>query len=200
VTAGEVDCLVRQFYNTQDGAQQSTTFIPEHDLSGKPLYPEIKTKELPYGDGTAPSIQEPVALAPGTNVPKLEDRKVAADQGLNVCNNHTGKIRFAIGYKDTADWVSQGWWTLAIGECANALAGELKQRYLYLYAEDLEKGGGWGGKAMLCVQDTKFTIKDYIDCERHGNKSVGFFEVDTGNVTSWKVTLSGEKTANALAP
>ena len=67
-------------------------------------------------------------------------------------------------------------------------------RYYYIYALDADKGGSWGGKALICTRDKIFTIRGIENCSERGYQKQGFFEVDTGEETDWTVSLSGEKT------
>jgi uncharacterized membrane protein len=124
-----------------------------------------------------------------------------AKADLKLCNNTASRVGVAIGYKDknggTKDreaWATEGWWTAEPNKCLNLLNGPLISRYYYVYAVDYEKGGSWGGKALLCIRDKIFTIKGFDKCEDRGYSRVGFFEVDTGEESDWTISLSGEKT------
>jgi uncharacterized membrane protein len=113
---------------------------------------------------------------------------------LKMCNNTSSRVGVAIGYKDKEGWASEGWWTIEPQKCLTLLKGALIARYYYVYAVDYEKGGSWGGKAMMCIRDKIFTIRGIDDCQARGYQKMGFFEVDTGEETDWTVSLSGEKT------
>jgi uncharacterized membrane protein len=119
---------------------------------------------------------------------------VPAHADLKMCNNTTSRVGVAIGYKDKEGWASEGWWTIEPQKCLTLLKGALIARYYYVYAVDYEKGGSWGGKAMMCIRDKIFTIRGIDDCQGRGYQKMGFFEVDTGEETDWTVSLSGEKT------
>ncbi|MGH6854482.1 MAG: DUF1036 domain-containing protein [Aestuariivirga sp.] len=113
---------------------------------------------------------------------------------LKMCNNTTSRVGVAIGYKDKDGWASEGWWTIDAQKCMTLLKGALIARYYYVYAIDYEKGGSWGGRAMMCIRDKVFTIRGIDDCTGRGYQKIGFFEVDTAEETDWTVSLSGEKT------
>jgi uncharacterized membrane protein len=100
----------------------------------------------------------------------------------------------ALGYKDKEGWATEGWWTIEPEKCLPLLKGALIARYYYVFAVDYDKGGSWGGKAMMCTRDKVFTIRGIEDCAGRGYQKTGFFEVDTGEETDWTVSLSGEKT------
>lgn len=118
----------------------------------------------------------------------------AAD--LALCNKTGSRVGVAIGYKDEQGWASEGWWNVGPGACETLLKGRLIARYYYVYAVDYDKGGSWGGNAILCTRDKLFTIRGIKNCVDRGYKKTGFFEVDTGEKEDWSVTLSGPKTTD----
>jgi uncharacterized membrane protein len=120
---------------------------------------------------------------------------VPAKADLKLCNNTTSRVGVAIGYKDKEGWATEGWWTFEPGKCLPLLKGDLIAKYYYVYAVDYDKGGSWGGKAMMCIRKTIFTIRGFDRCEERNFERVGFFEVDTNEETDWTISLSGEKTA-----
>ncbi len=119
---------------------------------------------------------------------------------LKLCNNTSSSVSIAIGYKDKEGWASEGWWTAKPTACINLLKGPLIARYYYVYAVDREKGGNWGGKAMVCIKDKIFTIRGLDKCTERGYQQQGFFEVDTSEKQDWTVSLSGDRAAAAPAP
>ena len=74
-----------------------------------------------------------------------------AKADLKLCNNTASRVGVAIGYKDREGWASEGWWTAEPQKCLTLLKGTLIARYYYVYAVDYDKGGSWGGKAMMCI-------------------------------------------------
>lgn len=125
---------------------------------------------------------------------------------LRMCNMTANRVGVALGYKDDKGWATEGWWTvnpygaydgqspIDLRKCLTLLKGDLIARYYYVFAVDYDKGGSWGGKAMMCTRDKVFTIRGMEDCANRGYQKTGFFEVDTGEETDWTVSLSGEKT------
>jgi uncharacterized membrane protein len=104
---------------------------------------------------------------------------------LKLCNQTNSRVGVAIGYKDKNGWASEGWWTVPAKKCPVILKGQLIARYYYIYAVDYEKGGSWGGKSMMCINERKFTIRGIDNCTGQGDYKVGFFEVDTGEESDW---------------
>jgi uncharacterized membrane protein len=97
----------------------------------------------------------------------------------------------AVGYKATADWITEGWWTVDGDSCATILAGPLGSRFYYMYAVDYDEGGEWGGtSAFLCTQEKEFTIAGVSNCVARGFQKTGFYEVDTGNQETWTIQLT----------
>ena len=115
---------------------------------------------------------------------------------LKLCNKTPSRVGVALGYKDKDGWAAEGWWNVGPNNCESLLKGPLIARYYYIFAIDYDKGGSWGGKAMMCTQRKIFTIRGIEDCQPRGFEKTGFFEVDTGEETDWTISLSGEKTGN----
>ena len=113
---------------------------------------------------------------------------------LKLCNKTPSRVGVALGYKDKDGWASEGWWNVGPNNCESLLKGPLIARYYYIFAIDYDKGGSWGGKAMMCTQRKIFTIRGIEECQSRGFEKTGFFEVDTGEETDWTISLSGEKT------
>jgi uncharacterized membrane protein len=117
----------------------------------------------------------------------------AAKADLKLCNKTESRVGVALGYKDKEGWASEGWWNIGANNCETLLRGPLIARYYYIFAVDYDKGGSWGGKAMMCTRDKIFTIRGIVQCTERGYQKTGFFEVDTREETDWTISLSGEK-------
>jgi uncharacterized membrane protein len=135
-----------------------------------------------------------VSLAFGWAVPARAD--------FRLCNNTSGRVGVAIGYKDSEGWATEGWWNLSARSCETLLRGTLVARYYYIYAIDYDRGGEWSGQAFMCTRDKEFTIRGTDDCLARGYDRTGFFEVDTGEQQTWTVQLtdSSEQTSQRPAP
>ena len=114
--------------------------------------------------------------------------QAAAD--LQMCNKTASNVDVAIGYKDQTGWKTEGWWSLAPEACQLLMGGDLVSRYYYVYAVDYDVGGEWRGEAFMCTQDREFTIHGVDDCKKRGYNLNGFFEIDTGDATTWTVQLT----------
>ncbi|MEZ5839230.1 MAG: DUF1036 domain-containing protein [Hyphomicrobiales bacterium] len=114
----------------------------------------------------------------------------AARADLRLCNKTGSHVSVAIGYKDANGWTTEGWWNLDGNACETLLAGTLVSRFYYIYAIDVDNGGEWGGKAFMCTRDKMFTINGIEDCVARGYERTGFFEIDTGEQSSWTVQLT----------
>ncbi len=125
----------------------------------------------------------------------------AAD--FRLCNNTSGRVGVAVGYKDNDGWVTEGWWNLPSRSCETLLRGGLVARFYYIYAIDYDRGGEWSGQAFMCTRDKEFTIRGTEDCLARGFDRTGFFEVDTLEQKTWTVQLTetGEQApASPLQP
>lgn len=121
----------------------------------------------------------------------------AAD--FRLCNATPSRVGVALGYKDSENWVTEGWWNIAASSCETLLKGNLGARYYYVYAIDYDHGGEWGGAAFMCTRGKEFTIRGVEECSNRGFDRTGFFEIDTGEQRSWTVQLSesGDGAASA---
>lgn len=99
--------------------------------------------------------------------------------GLTICNETPNSRSVAIGYKEADNWVSEGWWNVAPGECATVVGGNLKSRYYY-YRANSSSASFDGEGYMFCTQAEPFTIIGDENCNRRGYRSESFREIDTG--------------------
>lgn len=114
----------------------------------------------------------------------------SAHAELRLCNKTDAQVGVAIGYRDKDDWATEGWWNLPANGCETLVQGSLISRYYYIYAIDYDNGGEWGGRAFMCTREKEFTINGIADCIARGFEKTGFFEIDTGEQTSWTVQLT----------
>lgn len=120
----------------------------------------------------------------------LTGASAPAHADFRLCNNTTGRVGVAIGYKDGEGWLTEGWWNLSSRSCEVLLRGGLVARFYYVYAIDYDRGGEWSGQAFMCSRDKEFTIRGTEDCLARGFDRTGYFEVDTGEQRSWTVQLT----------
>ena len=113
-----------------------------------------------------------------------------AEANFRLCNNTASRVGVAIGYKDAQGWSTEGWWNLPARTCETVLKGNLVARYYYVYAVDYDRGGEWMGQAFMCTRDKEFTIRGITNCLARGYDRTGFFEVDTGEQSTWTVQLT----------
>lgn len=113
-----------------------------------------------------------------------------AQAKFRVCNKTDHAMATAIGYYKGKAWVSEGWWKVEPGGCTDILRGALTARYYYLRGVHLGVDGPWDGNRYFCVAADNFTIKGRKSCSKRGYGQAGFFEIDTGNFTTWVQYLS----------
>lgn len=109
---------------------------------------------------------------------------------FRICNDTKSLVGAALGYRREGVWISEGWFQIPAESCNALVEGDLSSRFYYLYAEDADRGGQWGGKVFLCTNDREFRIEGIEDCFKRGHVKTGFFEIDTGNRASWMVRLT----------
>jgi uncharacterized membrane protein len=103
----------------------------------------------------------------------------AAQAGLTICNDTGERRSVSVGYKSGDAWVSEGWWTIAPGDCAEPIKGDLTNRYYYYRAT--VPGKDFAGEGyMFCTQQAAYTIKGDSECAARGYVSESFAKIDTG--------------------
>lgn len=113
---------------------------------------------------------------------------VPAFAKFEVCNSAPSDQTVAIAYRSDGDWVSEGWWTIAQGDCKTLVGSDLKSRYFY-YRATVSGGSFTGENYYFCTDKNAFTIQGKADCESRGYASEAFSEIDTGDNTAFKLTL-----------
>jgi len=109
---------------------------------------------------------------------------------LRVCNKTRVLVNLAVGVGSGDDFATEGWWTVTPGSCATPIRGALTDRFVYLYAIDIDAVDVLAGKVSMCVETGKFRIVGIGDCWRRGLQSVNFAEVDTSDATDWTTFLT----------
>ena len=114
----------------------------------------------------------------------------AALAGLEFCNEDSVEQTIAVGHKKGEDWVSEGWWSVAPGECKNVLGGDLQRRYYYWRAEAPERNFTNADYA-FCTTRAAFDIVGDQDCGGRGYESQRFRKLDTGKTaTHFTMTIT----------
>lgn len=113
-----------------------------------------------------------------------------ASANLKLCNATNSRVGVAIGYRDDNGWATEGWWNVSSQSCETLLRGAVPSRYIYIHAVDYDRGGAWVGKNFMCTNDKSFAIRGAQECRERGFKSMGFFEVDTGDAKEWTIRLT----------
>jgi uncharacterized membrane protein len=112
-----------------------------------------------------------------------------AEARLTVCNRSAGAAQVALGRYNGSDWMSEGWWTITPGACADVITAPLDARYYYLYATD-SREGTWDGQKAFCTVGRKFSIVSRARCADRGFDRKGFFQIDTGQKRDWTQSLA----------
>jgi uncharacterized membrane protein len=113
-----------------------------------------------------------------------------AGAALRVCNKTKYLINLAVGYNSTADFATEGWWSVTPNTCATPIKGPLKSRFIYLYATDIDANDVLRGTVSMCIDRRKFQIFGIADCWRRGLQAVNFAEIDTLSAPDWTADLN----------
>ncbi|HME80590.1 MAG TPA: DUF1036 domain-containing protein [Candidatus Eremiobacteraceae bacterium] len=115
---------------------------------------------------------------------------VPAQASFKVCNDYKEHISSAVAYYSAEYdyFISEGWWSLDPGQCKTAMAGDLKVKYVYVYAMNDNNSWEWGGDYKMCVNpDDPFTLYNAQNKCPFVYKS--FREVDTGESNTFTYTF-----------
>jgi uncharacterized membrane protein len=109
-----------------------------------------------------------------------------ADAAMVFCNRTQAPLEAALGYRETSDWMSEGWWRIEPGQCARVFGQPLTQRFYFYYATSLVRLSKdkppfvWAGKYVFCADTKAFKATGDGDCESRGYQTKGFQQIDLG--------------------
>ena len=115
-----------------------------------------------------------------------------ASADFTVCNDSFDVLNIALAYGQGAEFVSQGWWSVAPNRCVALLRGDIPVRYLYLFATDVFNRAVLDGEALFCTDTGRFRIIGVADCRARGHLVSAFSEVDIGSASEWVVILGDD--------
>jgi uncharacterized membrane protein len=135
-------------------------------------------------------VSLPVLLSVICGTVLLSARPASAQ--LRLCNRSSESVSMALAYHEDGEFVSRGWFVAAPGECTTVVGGALRNRYYYVRAEGSD-GTRWDGNHTFCVADVRFTHAGDTNCAADRMTPRTFFEIDTGNSSSWTqgLTMNG---------
>jgi uncharacterized membrane protein len=115
---------------------------------------------------------------------------LSASADFRVCNRTKYLLNIAIGYGAGQEFATEGWWSVTPNSCARPIKDALAERYVYLYATDVDGADVLAGSVSMCIGRRKFKIFGITDCWRRGLEAVNFAEIDTLNSPDWTVFLN----------
>ena len=110
----------------------------------------------------------------------------SAHAAMIFCNRTQSPLEAALGYRETVDWISEGWWRIEPGQCARVFGKPLTQRFYFYYAAALTSAAKdkppvvWKGKYQFCADEKAFKVEGDENCAGRGFQVKGFQEVDVG--------------------
>ena len=103
---------------------------------------------------------------------------------FQVCNKSSKeRITVAVAHQDeNSNWVSEGWWQTARGDCATVVVGNVRSQLFYVWGQS--DGYVWGGKesqkgGTFCTKNEDFTLPKDLDCKKAGFEEHKFIEINT---------------------
>jgi uncharacterized membrane protein len=111
--------------------------------------------------------------------------KAAAPAGYSICNDSSGEIYAAIGFREGKDWTSQGWWKVEAGACARVITQSLHYDKVYLFVEGANNPRLVGGPEKFCIADIEYETSQKQNCKTTGKTEEGFAITDTRGLTGY---------------
>ena len=118
--------------------------------------------------------------------------KLAITQ-LMVCNQSLDVLNVALGFEETGEFQTEGWWSIGANRCSSVVRQSLTGRYYYLYAEDVFGQPVLSGAVPACVDAKRFKISGTSGCWVRGLREAPFAEVDTQSQSRWTVFLKSSE-------
>lgn len=122
--------------------------------------------------------------------------KAAAPSGYSICNDADGVVWAALGAQESAGLVSRGWWKIAPGSCAKAIAEPLSADRFYLLAVKHGNNHVVSGPAKFCITDIEFEIYGNQRCAARGLTEAGFAVTVTKGASGYAAHIG----SNGLLP
>lgn len=124
---------------------------------------------------------------------ETEALKTSAPAGYAICNDTTKPVWAALGERQAADkWISRGWWKIAPGGCAKAIAESLKADRIYILAQTPDGKQLVAGKDRFCTTNVEFEIQGRQNCKARGLTEQGFAETNVKGVAGYTAHI-GER-------
>ena len=112
---------------------------------------------------------------------------------LMVCNQSLDVLNVALGFEETGEFQTEGWWSIGANRCSSVVRQSLTGRYYYLYAEDVFGQPVLSGAVPACVDAKRFKISGTSGCWVRGLREAPFAEVDTQSQSRWTVFLKSSE-------
>lgn len=116
---------------------------------------------------------------------ETEAMKVAAPAGYSICNDTDAAVWAAVGLRSGTKWLSRGWWKIAPGACARAIATKLSTDKIYLLVERAKNRKLVSGGDVFCVTNITFEIEGRERCTARGLTEAGFARTDTKGLSGF---------------
>lgn len=122
---------------------------------------------------------------------ETEALKTSAPAGYSVCDDTAKAIWVALGEKNrTGKPVSRGWWKIAAGGCARAIAEPLATDRIYILAQTPGGVPIVYGTQKFCTTNVEFEIQGRDDCKKRGLVESGFAETNVKGLLGFTAHVS----------
>jgi uncharacterized membrane protein len=123
---------------------------------------------------------------------ETEAMKASSPAGYSICNDTTGEVWTALGFRDGKQSLAAGWWKIPAGACAHALTQPLALDKVYIHAEGHNKPQLVSGPDKFCTTNITFQVTKTGDCKARGLSETGFAATNTKGRSGYTAHI-GEK-------
>ena len=133
-------------------------------------------------DGALADFRKKQKMAPKATVGDVFDAletnamKTATPAGYSICNDTAKAVAASLGRKESADWISHGWWKIQAGGCAKVMPDLAGAESVFLFVQKINGPALVTGPAKFCVADIEFDIQGRDRCKQRGLTETGFAE------------------------
>lgn len=112
-------------------------------------------------------------------------RNPVTGAGYAICNDGDSDIFAALGFRQGREFVSRGWWQVAVGACVTAVAEALGHDAVYLYASKHGNPHLVSGTVPFCITNAEFEYYKQGNCTGQGYSAMGFLATNLKGLPSF---------------
>jgi uncharacterized membrane protein len=121
---------------------------------------------------------------------ETEALKTTAPAGYAICDDSDKAIWVALGENKGAKFSARGWWKIAAGGCAKAIADPLNTDKIWILAQTPGGVPVVSGPNKFCTTNVEFEIEGRDNCAKRGLTESGFAETKVKGLAGFTAHVS----------